>query len=136
MNRHQLREHLFKLLYLQEFFKGEELEEQVALYFTYEDSFRDDEILALMSRLENVNKHIGEIDAKISSTARGWKLERMSKVDLSILRLGVYELLFDDSIPDKVAINEAVEISKTYGGEDTSSFINGILGELSRSIDE
>jgi len=136
MNRHQLREHLFKLLYLQEFFKGEELEEQISMYFTFGEGFRDDEILALSSRLKKVNEHIEEIDAKISATARGWKLERMSKVDLSILRLGIYELLFDDSIPEKVAINEAVEISKTYGGEDTSSFINGILGELSRSVDE
>ena len=136
MTRHQLREHLFKLLYLQEFFKGSELEEQISMYFIGAEGFRDDEILALMSRLEKVNEHLDEIDAKISDTARGWKLERMSKVDLSILRLGIYELLFDDSIPDKVAINEAVEISKTYGGEDTSSFINGILGELSRAGNE
>ncbi len=136
MNRHQLREHLFKLLYLQEFFKGDELEEQISMYFIGADGFRDDEILSLRSRLEKVNEHLDEIDEKISATARGWKLERMSKVDLSILRLGIYELLFDDSIPDKVAINEAVEISKTYGGEDTSSFINGILGELSRSGNE
>ena len=56
----------------------------------------------------------------------------MNKVDLSILRLAVYEMLYDDSIPVGVAINEAVEIAKTYGGEDSSSFVNGILGKLAR----
>ena len=72
-----------------------------------------------------------EIDEKIASAAKGWKLERIGKSDLSILRLGVYEMLYED-IPVGVAINEAVELAKSFGENESSSFINGILGKLAR----
>ena len=73
-----------------------------------------------------------EIDEKIAGAAKGWKLERIGKSDLSILRLGVYEMLYDDDIPVGVAINEAVELAKSFGENESASFINGILGKLAR----
>ena len=68
----------------------------------------------------------------ISRRNKGWKLERIGKSDLSILRLGVYEMLYDDDIPVGVAINEAVELAKSFGENESASFINGILGKLAR----
>ena len=133
MNRHRFREHTFKLIFLSQFYNGKELEEQLESYFIYQGDFRDDEILALTTKYNSIIEIRGKIDELISSTAKGWKIERMSKVDLSILRLSIYELIFDEDIPEKVAINEAVELAKEYGGEDSASFINGILGEISRT---
>lgn len=133
MNRHRFREHTFKLIFLSQFYNGKELEEQLESYFIYQGDFRDDEILALTTKYNSIIEIRGKIDELISSTAKGWKIERMSKVDLSILRLSIYELMFDEDIPEKVAINEAVELAKEYGGEDSASFINGILGEISRT---
>ena len=73
-----------------------------------------------------------EIDALLNEKSAGWKTKRMSKVDLNILRLAVYEMKYDEDVPVKVAINEAVEISKSFGGDDSASFVNGILGKIAR----
>ena len=73
-----------------------------------------------------------EIDELLNENAKGWKTARMNKVDLTILRLAVYEMKWDEDVPDGVAINEAVELAKRFGGESSSSFVNGILGKLSK----
>lgn len=70
------------------------------------------------------------IDAEIESTSEHWTISRMPLVDRNILRLAVYEITFRDEVPDSVAINEAVEMAKTYGGEDSSKFVNGVLGRI------
>lgn len=80
-------------------------------------------------------KNIGEIDSLIVKAAPEWPLDQISVIDKSILRLAGYELLKDKDIPPKVAINEAVEIAKTFGGENSSKFINGVLGTLYRQSD-
>ena len=128
MTRHQVREHIIKLLYMKEF-AGEDMPLRMAIYLD-ELSLREDERWMLEERYEAVVRRFEDIDGNITRTAKGWKIGRMSKVDLSILRLAVYELLFDENIPDGVAINEAVELAKSYGGEESSSFINGILGVI------
>lgn len=81
-----------------------------------------------------VNKE--ELDDIISSFSNGWKLNRIAKVNLSILRLAVYEMKYVDEVPDSVAINEAVELAKKYSGKEDASFINGILGAYSRSKEQ
>ena len=68
----------------------------------------------------------------MNEKATGWKTSRMNKVDLAILRLAVYEIKWDDDVPVKVAINEAVELSKKFGGDESSSFVNGILGKIAK----
>ncbi len=83
--------------------------------------------------LAGSSKYMDRIDNIIRENSKGWKFERISKVDLSILRLALYEILFCDDIPESVTINEAVELAKKYGGEKTSSFINGILGSFVRN---
>ena len=90
----------------------------------------------ISEKYSRIAERLPEIDAKLNEVSQGWKTSRMSKVDLSILRLAVYELLYDDSIPTGVAINEAVEIAKKYGGDDSSSFVNGILGKLARQVEK
>lgn len=82
---------------------------------------------------QKIKQNIEEIDQVISKNLRNWSIERMYKLDLSILRVAVYEILFEDSTPKEVAINEAVEIAKTYGTTDSSKLINGILGTILRS---
>ena len=76
---------------------------------------------------------LNDIDADINEAAEGWDVSRMSKIDLSIMRLAYYEMCFDETVPLQVAINEAVEIAKLYGGDNSPSFINGVLGKLAKN---
>ena len=87
------------------------------------------EILA-KRKAEAVFLHSEEIDEMLNRLSEGWKTKRMNRVDLSLLRLAVYEIQYDDSIPDKVAVNEAVELAKIYGGDDSPAFVNAILGKI------
>ena len=81
-----------------------------------------------------VEENSQQIDSVISQHIRGWSLHRLSKVALALLRLAVYEMLFDDSIPTSVSINEAVELAKKYSTEKSSRFVNGVLGSAARSL--
>ncbi len=80
-----------------------------------------------LTLLTGILKHREDIDRVIQRHARNWRLERMARVDRNILRIGVYELLFSEDVPPKVAINEAVELAKRFGAEDSAPFVNGIL---------
>ena len=131
MKRHLIREHLFKLLFMKSF-AGEDMPERLSNYLSLLDGLNEDEEEMFRIRMERITEKIPEIDRVLTDTAKGWRTERMSRVDLSILRLAVYELLYDEDIPDGVAINEAVELAKEYGGEESYSFINGILGVVAR----
>lgn len=91
---------------------------------------------------EYLNKTIGDmidnvdvIDKYITDNSKDWKISRIAKVDLAILRISLSEILYNDSIPNSVSINEAVEISKKYSNEDSHKYINGILGTVVRDLD-
>ena len=86
--------------------------------------------------VEGVIKNLPLIDDKINQSARNWNIDRMAVVDRNILRIATYELLFINDIPVKVTINEAIEIAKRYGGEDSSSFVNGILDRILKDHQE
>jgi len=88
------------------------------------------------SVFSGVEEHLEEIDALISELAIGWSIERMPRVDLSILRIAVYEMLYIKNIPASVSINEAVELAKVFGGDRSSAYINGMLGTLSKRLAE
>lgn len=79
---------------------------------------------------EGVCNHLVDIDAHIQSAAREWPLQQMARVDKNILRLAIYEILFDNTVPAKAAINEAVELAKLFGSDTSSRFINGVLGTI------
>jgi len=88
-----------------------------------------------ISRAKGVRNKIMEVDKKISENLKpGWKIGRISKVSLSILRLALYEMMYDDSIPVSVSINEAVELTKKYSVEDEAAFVNGVLGSVAKTL--
>lgn len=130
MKRSEIRENLFKLVFCIEFHTGEELQEQLTSYLTELEGVSEQEQEYMVHKFEDIVSRTEEIDSRINGVARGWKTVRMGKTDLAILRLAVYEMQYDDSVPVKVAINEAVELAKRFGGDDSPSFINGILAKL------
>ena len=133
MKRHELREHVFQLLFRVEFNSREEMDEQVSMYF---DGVREEKSLTekdetyIVEKYKKIVEKIPEIDDMLNASAKGWKTSRMGRVDLTILRLAVYEMKFDEDIPEKVAINEAVELSKKFGGDESPAFVNGVLAHV------
>lgn len=130
MTRRELREHIFKLLFLAEFHEKEEIPEQLFLYFEKLPKTREQDQDYIRMKYDRILEKLQEIDTLLEEASRGWKVSRMGKVDVSILRLAVYEMKYDEDIPTGVAINEAVELGKLFGGEDSSAFINGVLGKI------
>ena len=130
MTRREIREHLFRMLFRKEFHEPTELEEQVLLYFDSLESITPEQQEYLNMRFDSINEKLGEIDTILANASSGWKLNRMGKVDLNIMRLATYEMRFDEDVPVKVAINEAIELAKKYGGDSSASFENGILAKI------
>lgn len=130
MSRREIREQIFKLLFRAEFYEGEELREQCRLFFEEHGQEDNQDKVYIERKFEDVLSHIPEIDAMVNEVAQGWKTSRMGKVDLTLIRLAVYEMKFEEDVPQGVAINEAVELAKSYGTDDSSSFVNGILAKL------
>lgn len=135
MKRSEVRENIFKLLFRVEFNGEEDMKEQVKLYF--EDLPLEDEkkISEKYQRIIEqkylaVVENLDKIDEKIKAAADGWQIDRMGKVELTIIRLAVFEIHYDEDVPTGVAINEAVELAKKFGGDGAPSFINGILAKL------
>lgn len=133
MGRSELREHIFRILFRIEFQPKEEMEEQLALYLEELESAKDTEKEYIRTKYAAIAEKVEMIDEKINASVTGWKTSRMGKVDLTILRLAVYEIEWDEEVPQGVAINEAVELAKRYGGEESPSFINGVLGKVVNS---
>lgn len=129
MTRRALREQIFKMLFRVEFHDAEEMKEQAVL-FDEEESYSEKDKEYITKKFENIVEKITEIDAAVNEVAKGWKTTRMGKVDLTIIRLAVYEMKYEEDIPVKVAINEAVELAKQYGTDDSPAFVNGILAKL------
>ena len=96
------------------------------------DAFSDEDALFSDRLYEGVHAHLDEIDKEIEAHANDWSLGRIAKVDLSILRIAVYELLHERAIPVAVSVNEAVELAKELGGEKSPGFINGVLGAIAK----
>ncbi len=132
MVRTELREHIFKMLFQIEFNAAEDMPEHLRYYFETLENAAEKDRKYIQEKYEAVAAHVPEIDRIINDNARGWKTGRMNKVDLTILRLAVYELKWDEEIPAGVAINEAVELAKRFSGDDAPSFVNGVLGKIAK----
>lgn len=130
MTRRELREQIFKLLFSIEFNDASETESLARLYQEAEQAWDSEDEKYITEKCKNIALHLPEIDAAVNEAAKGWKTSRMGKVELALIRLAVYEMKYEDDIPVKVAINEAIELAKIYGTESSPSFINGILGKL------
>ena len=132
MGRRELREHIFKLLFMSQFNSTEEMEGQTGLYLENLQPLDEQDQTYIQEKYQKITEKLPEIDELINSVSKGWKTRRMSRVNLTILRLARYELPQEESIPVSVSINEAVELGKRFGGETSSSFINGILGQIAK----
>ncbi len=131
MTRSELRECVFKLLFRVEFNEPDEMEQQKELFFNDEDvicSEKEQEYIG--SKFEAIKAMIPELDEALFAKAEGWTKNRIGKVELTIFRLAIYEILKDDTVPAGVAINEAVELAKKYGQDNSGSFVNGVLAKF------
>lgn len=131
MRRSEIREHVFKLLFRVEFHEPSDLKEQSVLYFEPLEISDEDRTL-ITDRTCLIEDKLADIDAKFEELSVGWKKERVGKVELTIIRLALFEILFDEDVPTGVAINEAVELAKKYGGDESPAFVNGVLGKISK----
>ncbi|MCI8638064.1 MAG: transcription antitermination factor NusB [Coprococcus sp.] len=132
MGRSELREHIFKMIFGIEFNDADTMEDQLELYLDQLEDVSEKDRRYMLDKAAAVAAKAEEIDCLLNERTAGWKTSRMNKVDLSILRLAVYEMKWDEDVPVKVAINEAVELGKKFSGDDGPAFINGVLGKLAR----
>ena len=150
MNRKTEREFTFKLLFMSDFYEKKELGDELLLYFdapfpfeekedgetasenitSLKESVNEDDRRRIVARYVDIIDKLDDIDKRISEVSKGWTIDRIGKVELAILRLAVYEIVYDDNIPTSVAINEAVELSKKFGPQDSYAFVNGILARF------
>lgn len=129
MNRSEMREQAFVLLYESEFFKDKPVLDLEEIYSENIDVLSEYGKILFEGAVSKKN----ELDSIVEKYLKGWTLTRISKVNLAILRLALYEMMNCENVPESVVINEAVELAKKYSGAEDSKFVNGILGSFSRS---
>lgn len=135
MSRREMREQIFKLLFRVEFNPREEIAKQEAFFFEDEENSMGEEDNAQISeKFNRIVDKLDDIDTALNNRVQGWETGRMGKVDLTILRLAVYEILYDEEVPTGVAINEAVELAKKFGQDSSSSFVNGVLAKFAQKL--
>lgn len=136
MKRSAIRELTFRLIYSLEIQKAEDLEEQIELYLECNEVEDDEAKEYIKDAIIGINKNINEIQWLIEKNLKAdWKIDRISKIDLSLLKLAIYEIKYK-KIPYKVAINEGLELAKKYGEETSKNFINGILASVVKELDD
>ena len=130
MNRSEIREQAFKLMYSMEIHQDENLDEQVELFLESNNITDKNAIEYIKDAVFGIEKNDKEILDEISKYLKSdWKIDRISKIDLTILKLAIYEIKFKE-LPFKVAINEAVELAKKYGEDNSKKFVNGVLANV------
>jgi N utilization substance protein B len=134
MGRRKIREEIFKILFGIDFYPPEEVKEQIAISVGQlkeeTESITEEDVSYISGKSCAVADKVEELDKEINRVATGWKTSRMGKAELTIIRLAVYEILYDEEVPGKIAVNEAVELAKKYGGEESSGFVNGVLAKI------
>ena len=136
MKRSAIRELTFRLIYSLEIQKAENLEEQIELYLECNEVEDEEAKEYIKDAIFRTNENIEEIQELIEKNLKAdWKIDRISKIDLSLLKLAIYEIKYKE-IPYKVAINESLELAKKYGEETSKNFINGILASVVKEIGE
>lgn len=128
MKRTQQREQAFILIFEKLFSNLDDQE----LIDIYDENFEEPVCAYAKTLLQGVSACAPEIDAVIAAYSNGWKISRISKVDLAVLRLAIYEIDHEDGVPDEVCVNEAVELTKKYAAPSDASFVNGVLGSYLR----
>lgn len=129
MGRKKARDNAFKCIYQLEFMDDKNVEK--LLEYCYDENQNTDNEKEYIQKVVNgVVENLSIIDDNILKNLKNWTINRIAKIDLAILRLAIYEILYLEDIPAKVSVNEAVELSKEYGGTDSKSFVNGLLAKI------
>ena len=129
MTRREFREHTAKLIFIFDFYPEAEWKEQFDSYADYSE-IKEEDREGLWQRVMALEEKKAEVDSLIDGASKKWRISRLSKTDLMLLRVAVYEIKFDSEIPDKVSVNEAVELAKIYGGDESPAFVNGVLAKF------
>ncbi|MBQ8199452.1 MAG: transcription antitermination factor NusB [Lachnospiraceae bacterium] len=132
MSRSKLREKVFQLVFRVAFNGEEELAQQAEFFFEEEqqEGLTEKEQKQIQDKFDRILEKLDEIDKLINEKSVGWNVSRLGKIELAIMRLAVYEIVFDETIPDSVAINEAVELAKKFAADESPAFINGVLAKF------
>lgn len=139
MNRHEIRKEVFKAVFMNEFYDSEEMNQVINTFLDGRDNAEEEDLLKnnkteedeayIKSKAENIISKLTEIDEMINKSVDGWKTTRMAKVDLTLIRLALYEIKFEN-LPVGVAINEAVSLADEFGTDSSAGFVNGALAKL------
>lgn len=130
MNRSQSREEAFKLLYSLQLIEDVSVEEQIEIFLTEEKIEDKDAIRYIKELILGINENNEKIENDIKNNIKeDWSISRISKIDLTLLKLGIYEILYS-KLPYKVVINEVVELAKKYGDDTSKGFVNGVLASI------
>lgn len=144
MSRRLAREYAIQFLFSTAFNKDENIDEMLQEFFLIRKELNEDNLQSLISLndikyaeeiIRGTTDKVQNIDNLIQSNITGWTKDRIAKVDLAILRLALYEIIYRDDIPDSVAINEAIELAKKYSTDESGGFVNGVLGKIVREAD-
>lgn len=130
MTRRALREQIFKIIFRAEFNSMEEMMEQIGFSVSDIEKLGEEDEAYIVEKSDRILEKLDVLDEEIVKISDGWNIGRIGKAELAILRVAIYEMLYDDDVPFKVAINEAVELAKIYCNEDARSFINGLLAKV------
>ncbi|MDD3225452.1 MAG: transcription antitermination factor NusB [Clostridium sp.] len=129
MNRRKSRELTMKLLFETSINKRD-VKEAIEDYMQENKDYKNIDFEYVNRIIKGIDENKDFVDKKIEDSLENWKLNRISKINMAILRIAVYEMFFEDDIPDKVSINEAIELTKVYSDQKSASFINGALGKI------
>lgn len=131
--RHRARELALKVLFQLEHSPADDLEDAL-VYHAAEEGNSDQERLFARELVHGVIEHHAELDEIIRSASKNWKLEQMGRVDRIVLRIAIYEIRIARSVPVKAAINESIELAKTFSGDESGRFVNGVLGKVAETV--
>lgn len=134
MDRSGLRDMIFKAVFQFAFSDTQEFPERLQRFFDVSADVEPSagDMAYVREKTERIREALPRLDEAVSRHTKGWRIERLNKVDLAILRVGLYEALMDDDIPVNVAVSEAVLLAKRYSSPKSASFINGILGQITK----
>jgi N utilization substance protein B len=131
--RHRARELALKVLFQLEHSPGDDVDEALA-YHAAEDGQGGEEHMFARELVQGVMEHQVELDEVIRNASRNWKLEQMGRVDRIVLRIAIYEITVARKVPVKAAINESIELAKTFSGDESGRFVNGVLGKVAETV--
>lgn len=131
MTRRELREQIFLLLFRVEFNELSDMPQQMQMFLEDDETVRtESEEAYIAGKYDRIMEKLSSIDAQIDEKAENWDVARMGKVELTVLRLALYEMQYDEDVPVSVAINEAVELAKKFGQDNSGSFVNAVLAKF------